>query len=763
MRELGKIIKALPAILMLSFAGIVAAQEFNTVPVAWKWLDNDRVAFTYDGSYSDSSAFAVRASTRKKTGSIYALEKYPDFPVHPEGAVNLTWSPDSTMLAFTRDNDLYVHDLASGNERRLTSDGSEVILNGYASWVYYEEIFGRPSRYRAFWWSPDSKKIAFFRFDNTDVPVFPIYSPFGQDGTLKCTRYPKAGEPNPKVRIGIIDLADGIHGSDARDSADNSAAETPAIGDIVWADFDENDDQYFGTPFWGADSQEFFVSREPRVQNTLDLYSVSVKDGGKRHIYHEAYDTWVDWIDGMLFAESGLYMARSFETGWEQIYFLPYDGSGVRRLTEGTNWRISLLRSDEESGKVYFTACRDASVRQCLYQVDRSGEIKALTDTSLNVTGVRFSPDGKHFVASLSNFTTPTQIWLCETASAAEAWKAHRLLAAERDAVTSSRTRSGKTSYIPRRYGSRPAGTLYKVADMAGPDWNPSAYALPELIWIENDGFRLPGYIVYPHDFDPSGKYPVHVDIYGGPDTPMVRDRWIRPSENNQWWPENGIIEVTVDCRAAGHSGRKGLDQIYKHLNTVEIQDFIAWAKYLQSLPYVNPDKIGVEGFSFGGTMTAMLLLTASDYFHYGIAGGGVYDWQLYDTHYTERFMETPQSNPDGYAGSRVISHVASYPVSYPSFSAAASGPESSPSGHQPASDTETPDIAPVMLKLTHGTGDDNVHFQNTLQLIDEMQKQGKCFELMIYPDGMHGYCGYQGEHSDASDHAFWLKYLCGE
>jgi dipeptidyl-peptidase-4 len=165
------------------------------------------------------------------------------------------------------------------------------------------------------------------------------------------------------------------------------------------------------------------------------------------------------------------------------------------------------------------------------------------------------------------------------------------------------------------------------------------------------------------------------------------------------------------------------------------VQDFIAWARYLQSLPYVNGDKIGVEGFSFGGTMTAMLVMTAPDAYHYGIAGGGVYDWMLYDSHYTERFMSTPEDNPEGYRDSRVINSAGNYKV-------------------RPGSNGS------VMLKLTHGTGDDNVHFQNTLQLIDALQKAGADFDFMIYPDGMHGYRGYQGRHFDEANHAFWLKYL---
>ena len=679
----------------LLFGGILAtvmafsagAQEFNRIPSRWKWLSDDVVTFTYDGTYTDEQSFAVRAKDCKSMGRIPAPERYSDFPVHPEGAVNLTFSPDSSMLAFTRNNDLYVYDIASGKERRLTNDGSELILNGYASWVYYEEIFGRPSRYRAFWWSPDSKKIGFYRFDNTAVPMFPIYSAAGQDGTLRNTRYPKAGEPNPEVKIGIIDL--------------NKEG-------IVWADFDEKEDQYFGTPFWGADSQEFFIAREPRIQNTLDLYSVSATDGSKKHIYHEEYKTWLDWINGMLFTDKGLYMARSFETGWQQIYFLSYDGQ-LRRLTDGPNWRISLLRADARKGDVYFTACRDASVRQCLYKVNAKGQITALTDTSMNVSGVSFSPDGKYFAAALSNFTTPTQVRVCRSSD----------------------------------------GRGQVVADKKGPDYDASKYALPQLIYITVDnGLKLPAYIVYPKNFDPSRKYPVHVDIYGGPDTPLVKDFWMQPSSRNQWWSDNDIIEVTADCRAAGHNGRAGLDMVYKHLNTYEVQDFISWAKYLKSLPYVDGDKIGVEGFSFGGTMTCMLLFTAPEYFHYGIAGGGVYDWILYDTHYTERFMETPQTNPEGYRDSKVIKYVPEYPVVYDAASAAAA---------------ETGEIEPIMLKITHGTGDDNVHFQSTLQLIDALHQHNKKFEFMIYPDGMHGYHDYQGNHFLNSNREFWLKYLCSK
>jgi len=230
-----------------SFVCMASEDDFNRVPIRWKWLNNNEVAFTYDGSYMEANDFAVNVSSGESR-LVYAPEKYTEFPVKPEGAVNLTYSPDSTMLAFTRANDLYVVDIKSGAERRLTTDGTELIMNGYSSWVYYEEILGRPTRYKAFWWSPDSKKLAFYRFDDTEVPMFPIYSAKGQDGSIRETHYPKVGEPNPKVRIGIVDL-------------------TKKASSIVWADFNENDDQYFGTPFWGADSKELLsaASLESRI------------------------------------------------------------------------------------------------------------------------------------------------------------------------------------------------------------------------------------------------------------------------------------------------------------------------------------------------------------------------------------------------------------------------------------------------------------------------------------------------------------------
>lgn len=585
--------------------------------------------------------------------------------------VNVTPSPDSTMVAFTRANDLWVRDIATGTERRLTSDGSDLVLNGYASWVYYEEIFGRPSQYRAFWWSPDSKNLAFYRFDNSTVPMFPIYSPFGQDGKLSLTRYPKAGENNPPVRIGLA-------------SADG--------GGTVWADFPEDPEQYFGTPFWGPDSRELFVSRMPRRQSLLEVFAVNAENGAKRPVYSESYPTWVTWIEGMLFTDKGLFMARNFETGWEQIYFLGYDGT-LKRLTDGPNWDVQLLAYDKKKGNLWFIAKRDSRIHPTLYRLDKKGRIYTLTNPDYYVAGAQISDDFKTFTARVSSARNP--------------W-------------------------------TTVSGNALKVKSFPAAGESTEDRPVPQIVKIQNDGFDLYGLMCKPRDFDPSKKYPVLMQLYGGPGTPYVRDYWNSRDASDLWCWQNGIIYIVVDPRSSGENGRAGMDQAFRRMTVPELGDYIAWAEWLGSQPFVDGTRIGVEGFSFGGTTTAMLVLRYPQYFCCGVAGGGVYDWKLYDSHYTERFMDTPQANPDGYAEATVLTWVDSCALKE----------KAGLHKGMPA------------LKLTHGTGDDNVHFQNTLQLIDALQKAGIQFELMIYPDGMHGYRGYQHVHDQANDRLFWTKHL---
>ena len=616
-----------------------------------------------------------------KAGSRTLVAPEPRFRPHANeqmvaGWVNPTWSPDSTKIAFTLENDLYSIDVHSKHVTRHTYDGSDLILNGYASWVYYEEIFGRPSQYRAFWWSPDSKVIAFYRFDNSQVPMFPIYSAKGKHGNLNQTRYPKTGDPNPEVKLGFV-------------SADG--------GETVWADFDPKVDQYFGTPFWSGDGTKLMVSLMDRAQDNLQLYAVTPQTGSKVMVYKEHQDSWIDWMDDMLFTKEGIYIVRDF-TGWQQIYFLSYDGRNFEQLTTGRNWSVHLLQVDKKH--LLFTAKREASTRVDIYRLNlRSKEIQRLSYGPYNFSGVTVSEDGKTLSALVSNYRTPTQLV----------------------AIT-----------IPNSGDVIPEKHVKVVYDSKGEKFNDYAIALPELVYVTTrDGVRLPAAVTWPVDFDKNKRYPVKVNIYGGPDNPQVREGWRGVTMATQWWANHGVIQVTLDNRAGGHYGKKGVESVYRYLGVLELQDFCDGIDHFRKMSFVNEDKIGVEGFSFGGTMTALCVTEGNEHFQYGIAGGGVYDWGLYDTHYAERYMDRPQDNPDGYKASRVIDRTGNYRGD-----------------------------ASNMLRITHGTGDDNVHFQNTLQLIDQLQRDHKDFELMIYPDGMHGYRGDQGMHSSLQDYKFWYRYL---
>jgi dipeptidyl-peptidase-4 len=676
-----------------------AQNPVQSIPVPHSWIDRDNVIllhtkgmkrhyFQYNikkGTMTeiDSPISPVSVpSVSLKDGDIYFYDINKNerrVTNTPSAEKNPTLSPDYTSVAFTRDNDLYSIDIESGIETRYTYDGSELILNGWASWVYFEEIFGRGGQYRAFWWSPDSKRIAFYRFDDSLVPMFPIYNSTGKHGSIIRTRYPKAGDPNPEVKLGFV----------AKEG-----------GEIVWADFNSKDDQYFGTPYWSSNSATVMVQWMDREQSNLVLYGVNSFEGTKVPIYKEYQQTWVDWITDMKFGKHGFYFVRDFEL-WEHIYYQSYDGQKLERLTDGMNWGVKIISVDEQTNSIHFTARREVSVRNDIYKLtwgSKGRSVKRVSSGEFNYTMPLLSPDKKHIIALASNLTTPNKLVLL--------------------------TVDGR--------GVVKDGEFRLIADSKAENFDSLSLPLPELISITTpEGFRLPGTIIYPRNFDKNRKYPVLISIYGGPNSSNVMDTWRNPSKNNILWSQEGVIQLSIDNRASGHCGKEGMNYIHRNLGHYELQDYIYWAKYLISLPYVNPDKIGITGFSYGGTMTALALTEGAEYFKYGIAGAGVYDWHLYDTHYTERYMDHPDNNPDGYRESA-----------------------STLKAHKYTSEKGS------LLYLTHGTGDDNVHLQNTMQLIDALQKAGKQFELMLYPGAMHGYRGYQGAHSDEATINFWRKTL---
>ncbi|MEN7549694.1 S9 family peptidase [Rapidithrix thailandica] len=579
-------------------------------------------------------------------------------------------SPDGKKVAFTRDKDLYVIDIASRQETRLTTDGSETVYNGYASWVYMEEILGRSTRFKAFWWSPDSKRLAFMRFDDSQVPVFPIYRSEGQHGTLEKMRYPKAGDPNPEVKMGIATIEN---------------------GNILWADFNEKDDQYFGKPYWRPDGQALWVQWMNRGQDHLKIYEVNLQNGEKTPIYEEQQKTWIALDDGkrLRFLENDKgFLLMSDQSGWMHISHYDMQGKLVNQVTQG-DWAVNdLLHVDEKKGWVYFTARKEETTRMDFYKVKLDGKkLQRLTFGDFHHS-VSVSPDGQYFITTYSNHKTPARQALVDN--------------------------TGKI--------------LRELGDSKGPKMDEYNLVKNEIIRVETpDGFDLPVRIAWPTKLDKSQKYPVLISIYGGPSTDKVFDKWNHIG-TNQWWAQEGLIQINIDHRGSNHFGKKGKNYLHRDLGHWEIEDYSTVIKYLlDTYPFIDAQRIGITGFSYGGYLSCMALTRGADYITHGLAGGSVTDWHLYDTHYTERYMDSPQENPEGYKSSAVMNHVDKYKG---------------------------------MLRIIHGTMDDNVHLQNSLQLINALQESNKQFEMMFYPGSRHGIGGKKGKHYKSENNKFIYRYL---
>lgn len=583
---------------------------------------------------------------------------------------NPTLSPDGKFVAFTRkDGNLYVSETSTGKETRLTSDGSETVYNGYAAWVYWEEIFGRPTAYRAFWWSPTGKHLAYMRFDETKVPMFPIYQSSGQHGTLERTRYPKAGDPNPEVVTRVVSLPD--------------FRETTV-------DFDPKADQYFGTPFWTPDGSALWMQWMPRGQDNLKIYAVNPNTGAKTEVYDEKQKTWVDWFEAVEYLKDGKHVIlKSDRDGWAHLYLHTLDGKLKNAITTGRFTVKDIELVDEKNGTVYFTARKDNSARTDLYKAKLDGKgLQRLTFGEFT-HDVKLSPNGSYFVTTYSNAQTPPKMAVVD-----------------------------KTGKLVR-----------EIADAKGVGFATTDFAPTELVRVKTpDGFELPVRITWPTNLDPAKKYPVIFRVYGGPNAGTVADGW-QWSGQNQWWAREGLIQVVADHRGSGHFGKEGQAFMHRNLGKWEIADYAEIVKWLRTKPFVDPTKIAITGFSYGGYATCMALTLGADAFTHGVAGGSVTDWALYDSHYTERFMDTPAENPEGYKFGSVMTHADKYRG---------------------------------LLRLVHGTADDNVHLQNTLQLVDRFQDLGKHFELMLYPGGRHGWSGPKWQHFQTETNRFIYEHLLG-
>jgi dipeptidyl-peptidase-4 len=584
-------------------------------------------------------------------------------------------SDDKSKVAYTKNNNLYCFDLATNKEMQLTTDGTQTILNGYATWVYWEEIFGRGTRYRAFWWSPDSKTIAYMRFDENKIPMFPLYASDGKHGFIEETRYPKAGDPNPAVKLGFVNAAG---------------------GNTTWAEFGSATNHQLGWPKWTPNGDRLYVQWQNRGQDSLRMFAVNPADGSKKEVYFETQKTWTDLSEAdarVEFINGGKDMLiQSDKTGWNHLYLYGADGTFKNAITSGEYRVTSIDKVDEKTGTIFFRARTKArSAENNLFSVKMTGAaLKQITPNGENVTNVNLSPSGKFVVVMHSNLNHPT--------------------------IATVFDMQGKAVHT---LGSMGDGTIKEYT-----------LAKTELIRIKSaDGkYDLPAVVTWPKNMVAGKKYPMLVSIYGGPDAGTVSDRW-QWSPSREWYAKEGVIQVAFDHRASGHFGKEGVNWMHRDLGHWELEDYSTMAKWFIANGSADSEKVCITGFSYGGYMSCLALTKGADVFTHGMAGGSVTDWQLYDSHYTERFMDTPEENKEGYQSSSIFPYVDKYKG---------------------------------MLQIVHGTMDDNVHMQNSIQLIGALQDKGKDFEFMLYPNGRHGWRNLpaRNNHFDNLKTKFIYKYL---
>ncbi len=580
---------------------------------------------------------------------------------------NPTLSPDGKKVAYTKNRDLYYANSETGEEIRLTFDASESVYNGWASWVYMEEILGRAGNYKAFWWSPNSEMIAFLRTDDSPVPRYPLYIADGVHGELEWEHYPKPGDPNPLVKLGIVHLNE---------------------GKIVWIEQDESIDQYTAWPFWRQNSSELFYQVLNRGQDHLQLLSANPKTGKSKLIYEEKQPTWVEFFKdiNMLKDESG-FILTSDKDGWNHLYYFDMSGKQKAKLTSG-EWSVTkIVLVDEKNKKVFFEGNKDNSLETHLFSVGFDGKNPTKLTKNNGTHSTTVSTNGSYYYSSHSTADVPHKMELFDV-------KGYSLkVFGERKSNVYDEYNLGKTEF-------------FKIKT--------------------DDGVELPAMWILPSDFDETKKYPVLFSVYGGPGGKDVRNAY-SAFLDRYFIAQSGIIYFAVDHRGSVHFGKKGERMMHRNLGKWEMNDYIEAVKWLRTNPFVDETRIGITGGSYGGYVTCMALTYGADYFTHGIADFSVTDWRLYDNVYTERYMDTPEENPEGYEFGSALTHADKYKG---------------------------------MLRITHGTLDDNVHFQNTIQLVDRFTSLNKDFDLMLYPNERHGIRMPKWTHMQREYVKFWYRYF---
>lgn len=579
---------------------------------------------------------------------------------HGEGfATDPKISPRGGFVSFVRERNLWVIDLASGKPLQLTRDGSATIGNGVAEFVADEEM----DRHTGYWWAPDDSAIAFARIDESPVPVQKRYEMYADRVEMIEQRYPAAGDRNVQVKLGVV---------------------APRAGAAPkWVDLGREQDIYLARVTW-RDPQRLTFQRQSRDQKTLELIETTLADGRQRTLVTETSRTWVPLHNDLRFLKDGRFVWSSERSGFEHLYLASEDGATLTPLTSGA-WPVDeLLAVDEDAGKVYFRAGIESPLRSEIHAVPLAGGAPVKLSRAAGMHSAAFANNASVYVDSWSNSTTPPQIELYR----ANGEKIATLL--DNDLADPAHP------YAKYRDAQRPVeyGTLT------------AADGRTELHYS----------LIKPAGFDPAKRYPVAVYVYGGPASQTVTDSWPGRGDHlfNQYLAQHGYVVFSLDNRGTPRRGRDFGGALYGVQGTVEVADQLKGVEWLKRQPWVDGARIGVQGWSNGGYMTLMLLAKASDQYACGVAGAPVTDWGLYDTHYTERYMNLPAANPDGYREGRILTHI---------------------------------DGLTSPLLLIHGMADDNVLFTHSTNLMSALQKRGQPFELMTYPGAKHGLSGSNALH----------------
>ena len=566
----------------------------------------------------------------------------------PEAEDVAEFSPDGRFVSFLRGNDLYVVEVATGRERAVTTGGGPQLLNGRLDWVYQEEIYGRGD-YKAYWWSPDSRRIAFLHLDEAGVPVATVVDHVPVHQELEATPYPQPGDPNPKVAVGVVPIVG---------------------GEAAWVDlgrYQPSDPLVVGIG-WTPDSARLVVQVQDREQTWLDFDLADPDGGAVETLFRDRSAAFIESGEQPTYLADGSFLWPTMRSGWKHLYHYAADGRLLAEVTPG-DWEIdNLLAVDEARGVVYVSSNRDRGPDRQIYRVGLDGAGLTRISQRPGTHKALFSPDRALYLDTWDDVSTPPQVRL------------HSADGAEVRVVDENRV----AALDEYRFG---AVDFFQVP--------------------ARDGFAMEAMSVKPADFDPAKRYPVLIYQYGGPHAPAVRNRW---DPFGLPWHHLlaglGYVTVVCDNRSASGKGWLGTFAAYRQLGVVELRDTEDCVSWLKAQSWVDPDRIGIWGWSYGGFQTAYDL-THSTSFKVGIAGAPVTDWRLYDTLYTERYMGRPENNPEGYEKTSVLGAAANLHGK---------------------------------LLLLHGTIDDNVHLQNTVKFIYELAKAGKSYQLALYPKSRHGH-----------------------